>query len=194
MIHLRQCCVYVISNTLNGRVYFGSTIDAFGRWKTHRNVLRRGVHANIHLQRSWTKYGEDNFQFRVLAILEPGELHSTENRILAKFVGKYWCYNISSRADAPNRGRKHSPETIAKMKEKAKARGITQENRAKINETLRSRPKKPKVYKGRGGWKHTPEMRAMFSRQRTGKCMSMETRVKMADSARAAWARRRAAS
>lgn len=58
--------IYRIKNLKNNKCYYGSSKNIEKRWKTHLNGLKNGNHHNIHLQRSWNKYGEDNFVFEVV--------------------------------------------------------------------------------------------------------------------------------
>lgn len=62
--------IYLITNRINGKKYVGSTHDFTSRWRGHRSMLNRGVHFNNHLQNSWNKYGEDNFEFSILEALD----------------------------------------------------------------------------------------------------------------------------
>lgn len=59
--------VYKIINTLNNKVYVGSTSQGFYERKhIHLYELRKNIHSNSLLQRAWNKYGEDNFKFEIL--------------------------------------------------------------------------------------------------------------------------------
>lgn len=58
--------VYVITNTMNGKVYVGSATSLYGRMNNHRVGLRKNAHDNRHLQAAWNKYGEDAFTFEVI--------------------------------------------------------------------------------------------------------------------------------
>lgn len=58
--------VYAIKNTLNGKMYVGSTYCFKTRWRRHRQCLRGGYHHSVHLQRSYDKIGESRFVFIVL--------------------------------------------------------------------------------------------------------------------------------
>jgi hypothetical protein len=60
--------IYIITNTKNGKVYIGKTErDIWERLKMeHRADLIYNKHYNKHLQRSWNKYGENYFTFKVL--------------------------------------------------------------------------------------------------------------------------------
>jgi len=58
--------IYRIKNLKNKKCYYGSSKNIEKRWRTHSNNLKNGKHHNAHLQRSWDKYGEDNFVFELV--------------------------------------------------------------------------------------------------------------------------------
>ena len=60
--------IYSITNTVNNKLYIGSTINIANRWGEHNCSLRKGTHCNLYLQRSFNKYGEGNFKFNLLKI------------------------------------------------------------------------------------------------------------------------------
>jgi group I intron endonuclease len=65
-------CIYKILNKVNGKVYIGLTSRASPtkRWQRHISDLNSGKHHSRHLQKSWNKYGEANFIFEILEVLE----------------------------------------------------------------------------------------------------------------------------
>lgn len=62
--------IYAIKNTLNGKMYVGSTSQFKKRWRRHRQALRGNYHHSPHLQRSYNKIGENRFVFIVLEACE----------------------------------------------------------------------------------------------------------------------------
>ena len=62
----KRPAIYTIRNTVNSKIYIGSTWNLRKRFKTHVDLLRTARHFNKHLQSAWTKYGEDSFAFEVL--------------------------------------------------------------------------------------------------------------------------------
>lgn len=70
--------IYKIENKINKKVYIGQSVDIHKRWNAHRSELTRGVHYNDYLQRSWNKYGSDNFEFSVIEECKEDELDNRE--------------------------------------------------------------------------------------------------------------------
>ena len=59
--------IYKIANLINGKVYIGKSVDILNkRWPYHKYLLNNGTHSNTHLQNSWNKYGESNFEFSII--------------------------------------------------------------------------------------------------------------------------------
>lgn len=58
--------IYKIVNTLNSKMYIGSSKNFKNRKMTHLRTLRKGKHHNIYLQRSFDKYGESAFIFEII--------------------------------------------------------------------------------------------------------------------------------
>lgn len=122
---LSKTGVYTITNTVNGKLYVGSTSMSFNyRWRKHYNKLLKNQHENYKLQNAWNKYGESNFIFEIL---------ENTDKNLAVFTEQYWInilspiingYNISPTAFSP-KGYKHTKETKNKM------------SKSKIGNTLR---------------------------------------------------------
>jgi group I intron endonuclease len=68
----------MIQNKVNNKIYIGQTLDIDARWKAHKNALRNNKHGNDYLQKSWNKYGEDNFEFKVLQECDEEDLNIFE--------------------------------------------------------------------------------------------------------------------
>ena len=72
------CGIYSIRNTVNNKVYVGSSIDTAHRWKQHKTALRAKCKTNPHLQAAWDLYGEDKFIFSLLTMCSKEELLTQE--------------------------------------------------------------------------------------------------------------------
>lgn len=66
---LKKRGVYQIRNLVNNKIYIGSTTTSFiYRWRQHCSKLKMGKHDNAHLQSSYIKYGDSNFEYTVLYV------------------------------------------------------------------------------------------------------------------------------
>ena len=60
------CGIYKVTNIINNKVIVGQSIHIANRWTKYRHCLRNNTYNNPHLQKSWNKYGENNFDFVVV--------------------------------------------------------------------------------------------------------------------------------
>lgn len=139
MKSLLHCCgIYEIRNMNTGTRYIGSSARLGRRLNDHKYMLRRGKHHCVRLQRAWDRDGEAAFQFNILVVLEPSEQLSTEQRFLddLKAAGED-LYNVALSAEAPNLGRKASPETRAKLSAERRRRFADPAVRQRLSDTLK---------------------------------------------------------
>jgi len=111
--------VYKIANSVTNECYVGQSVRVLKRISDHKCNLRKGTHSNPRLQNAWNKYGEEAFTFEVVAECDSyDDLDELENAFISG--GAYFdepvVYNIADFAKAPMRGRKHSPDTIEKIR------------------------------------------------------------------------------
>jgi len=146
-------CIYKIINALNQNFYVGSAVNYEKRKARHLWRLRRGDHANKHLQAAWVKYGEKAFVFAVVqTVPDTEDLLAAENVWLKEHVGKDYCYNLATDATAPTRGWfgeknpmwgkrfAQSDEAKAKIAAASKARIQTDKEKSKRRATMRGKP------------------------------------------------------
>jgi biotin operon repressor len=62
--------IYKITNTSTGKVFLGKGMNVQGKLNGQRAQLKWGSHRNKELQNDWNQYGEDQFAFEVLDLLE----------------------------------------------------------------------------------------------------------------------------
>lgn len=131
--------IYQIKNICNGKVYVGSAIDIDKRWGTHIRALKRGDHRNIHLQRSWNKYGQASFEFSVLEETTESTLIEREQFYLDKLYSADHSKGFNIAPTAGNSlGIKRRPETIEKVRAARKGSTLTEEHKANIGEAIRN--------------------------------------------------------
>lgn len=175
--------IYKITNIFNGKMYIGSAVNCFRRLvREHFKNLRLNKHCNIHLQRSWNKYGKDCFKFEVIEYVEtkeeliPREQYYLNKLLFADFFiegndkrFKKLGYNIAPIAGSCL-GVKHSEETRRKASERQKGKYAGEKN-PMYNKT------------------HTEEARRNISEKNKGRKATDETRKQMSESrkGRATW-------
>ncbi len=86
-------CTYRIVNQVNGRVYFGKTVDLRSRWYNHRYDARHGSDLPIH--RAIRKYGIDNFKIELLNEHVDDAAASEHERSLIATIDPGTCYNVA---------------------------------------------------------------------------------------------------
>lgn len=133
--------VYEIICIPNGKKYVGSTVKVRKRFREHLRMLRANVHSNPPLQNTWNKYGEENFEFRVIEYTK-GHL-DLEQKCLDS---KLWALNINDLATGGNTqfkryGFKHSQETRLKLSEIQKGKIIPLEQRQKMSDAHKGKSK-----------------------------------------------------
>ncbi len=69
----RPMGVYQIRNTVNGKLLIGTSVNLPAILNRHRAALRMGSHQNRELQKDWTEFGPEAFEFEELDTLTPPE-------------------------------------------------------------------------------------------------------------------------
>ena len=148
---------------VNDKIYIGSAIKFRKRWDLHRFQLRKNIHENKHLQRAWNKYGEENFEFKILEICDKNVLLDKEQCWLDWTKSYETGYNISKNVYYSRLGIKSSKEHIEKIVKanKGKAKSEKQKQRLRI---LRLGSKLTNEQKqARRNYRHTQEIKNKIS-------------------------------
>ena len=61
--------IYIILNKINNKYQVGSSVKLNNRNGQHWSLLRCNKHGNPKLQNAWNKYGEENFEFHVVELV-----------------------------------------------------------------------------------------------------------------------------
>lgn len=134
--------VYTITHRASGKLYVGSASNFGARWRVHQSLLRNGKHHNAHLQAAWAKYGATAFGFAEVVICGAEHLALYEQIAMDALQSTNRERGYNAAPAAGSQlGFKHSPESRQKIRS-ARARQV-----------------------------FSPETRAMWSANRTGRKM-----------------------
>ena len=130
---MRKSGIYCIENLINHKKYIGQSVDIPNRWSHHKNELNSNMHFNDYLQKSWNKYGADNFSFYVLEYCAIDQLDNLE----VYYIDLYSTLNRDSGYNLTSGGsfnKKYSDETRRKISDSLKGHKVSAESRVKISE------------------------------------------------------------
>lgn len=90
--------IYKITNTVNGKVYIGQSIDIERRHHEHNVKLNNNNHHNSYLQNSWNKYGESKFSHEIIEKCDVSQLNDREEYWISKYdsFNNNLGYNLTS--------------------------------------------------------------------------------------------------
>ena len=130
---MKKSGIYCIENLINYKKYIGQSVDIQRRWSQHKNELNGNVHFNDYLQKSWNKYGEDNFRFYVLEYCEVDKLDELEVYYINMYetLSRDSGYNLTS---GGSDNKTYSNETRIKISNSLKGHEVSAESRIKISE------------------------------------------------------------
>lgn len=88
--------IYCIENIKNNKKYIGQSIHIHRRWSEHKNELKNNIHHNDYLQKSWNKYGTDNFKFYIIELCSVDELDDKEDYYISLYntMNDDYGYNL----------------------------------------------------------------------------------------------------
>lgn len=122
--------IYVVRNTIDGKVYVGQTKDALKRQRDHWCGVRYG--RSGYLYNAMRKHGVENFSFSVVE--ECAEVHADERErwwiAELKACSREHGYNLESGGHAR---KALSEETRQKISEALKGQAFSEERRARIS-------------------------------------------------------------
>ena len=131
--------IYKIKNKVNGKVYIGQSLDIEERLYTHKQALNRNAHENEHLQRSWNKYGKENFIFEIIEECDENILTQREQYYINMYGGIN-SENTYNQREASSHGThseytKHKISKSQKGKQETQGRKVSLEGRKILSES-----------------------------------------------------------
>lgn len=156
--------IYFILNKISLKLYIGSAVYFARRRSEHFTRLSKNIHHNEHLQRAYTKYGPDAFDFIIVELVDVSNLYEKEKYYIAKHKAteEEFGYN-KCEVGSGMTGRKHSAETIEKMKKAQLGKIIPKEQRDKISATLTGTKLSPERIAKSKARRASPETKAKMS-------------------------------
>lgn len=162
--------IYAIQNKITGMAYVGQTANNFGdRRDSNFAKLRHNKHDNVGLQEDWNKYGEQNYEFKILEILEDcSNIDKKEKFWIAKYRENNKAFNLQSGGKGfPGM---HISEEVKRI--------IGEKNRQHNLGKKASEETKLKMSLSRKGRKPSPESIEKGRLKRLGRKMSPEAKMK----------------
>lgn len=168
--------VYLILNIINNKKYIGSSINIEHRKYEHFLKLKNNIHNNRYLQRAFNKYGEENFKFIIIELVENKDKLLEREQYwmdLYKVSEKEFGYNLVINA-GNNLGLKFSQEARLKLSQSHK--GLCAGEKHPLYGKHHSEKTKDKMKISNGGKnngfygkKHTEESKQKMSKSSQGK-------------------------
>lgn len=167
--------IYCIENIKNNKKYIGQSKNINDRWCKHKNELNHGTHDNDYLQKSWNKYGEENFKFYVLEECPVEELNDRERHYIDFYntLNREYGYNLKSGGQDKNSLSEEIRNRISESNKKAYLKSSLRELRSVDALNQWSNPEiKAKILgenNGMYGKHHSEETRKKMSEMKKGK-------------------------
>lgn len=115
--------IYEIRNIINNKIYIGSANNIKKRFTRHKRQLKKGIHHNVYLQRSYDKYGKENFTYNIIEETEElpqHDLFALEQLYIDNTPNKYNIGSVSGGDNLTNHPNRE--EIIKKISEASKKR------------------------------------------------------------------------
>lgn len=180
--------IYKITNTVNGKLYFGQTVNPKRRWYTHKHCASKDGQG-YKLHSAIRKYGLDNFIFEVVHWCDDKTAADEfEAFVIEESASRTLGYNITpgggglgSGKDHPAYGLQRSPEFGERISKRQIGRLLTENWKKSISEGLKGKPKTAehaaKVGLAQKGKRRAPlseAHKAKLREQRVGKAPSQK--------------------
>lgn len=180
--------IYKITNTENGKVYIGSSVNLKSRKYKHYYMLKNNKHDNCHLQRAYNQlekqYSENTknyFKWEVVEYIQANidkqalkkEILEKEQYHIEQYSTSVILYNICPVA-GNCLGKGHTDEAKRKIGQASKGNKYRQGH-------VHSEETRKKISKGNKGKKVSIETCEKISKRKKGHKVSKETRQKISN-------------
>jgi len=128
-----QAGAYVITHTPTMIFYIGSTRNVSKRITMHIHQLNTVKHANARLQQLYRT--PDDLEVDVLPCVDIASALAMEQQLLDRYIGTYFCCNVSTDVSAPATGLKQSDEAKLKNKLSNTGRIVSESTKLKMAES-----------------------------------------------------------
>ena len=169
--------IYGIYSLETGKPYIGQAQDLERRRHRHFWELRTNKHCNQYLQRAFNKYGEANFVFEVLELVNDVNKLDEREQYYLDYYGIDNLYNMCATAGSV-RGIKRSEETLQKMRgqkrseeslQNMRGRKFSEETKAKMRQVAIGRKPSEETLQKMRGQKRTEETKQKMSAVQRGR-------------------------
>lgn len=159
--------IYFILNKISLKLYIGSAVYFARRKSEHFTRLSKNIHHNEHLQRAYNKHGAEAFEFIIIELAPVDKLIELETYYIAKHKAteEEFGYNKCPFGVSAI-GRKHSAETIDKIRNSNKGKIVPEDRRLKISAALTGKKFSPERVAELKSRRASPETKAKMSASR----------------------------
>lgn len=114
--------IYKITNTNNGKVYIGQSVDISHRKACHEYDLKNNRHKNVYLQRSYNK-NPKAFKFEIICYCKEEDLNDLEIYYIKKYnsADHKYGYNLDSGGNSNGRMSEETRRKLSSAKKGNKA-------------------------------------------------------------------------
>ena len=167
----KPVAIYKITNTTNGKVYIGQSVQPKVRWNNHRRCRSGGKENKLY--RAIEKYGIESFAFTIIQwCLNKHDADAVEKFLIEIFDTRHNGYNIATGGQGFEAGELHP----------CYGKTLSEEHRAKVSASSKGHKKSEETKKKMSEWqigrKRSPETIERMSVSQKGKKQSAETVAK----------------